>query len=137
MPIKPENRDRYPADWKQVRERILKRASYRCEWPGCKAEHRAQGYWRDDVWMPMPSSLLEAGYKPGDIAPCSDDGSMLKIIRIVLTIAHLDHQPEHCDDANLRAWCQRHHLAYDAEHHRISAYMTRHAKANTQSLFDE
>lgn len=31
MPIKPENRDRYPADWPQIRERILRRAGGRCE----------------------------------------------------------------------------------------------------------
>lgn len=36
---------------------------------------------------------------------------------IVLTIAHLDHNPENNDPANLRALCQRCHLRYDAEHH--------------------
>ena len=35
----------------------------------------------------------------------------------MLTVAHLDHQPENCDDANLKAMCQRCHLAYDREHH--------------------
>jgi len=35
MPIKPENRARYPANWKEIRARILKRAGNRCEWPGC------------------------------------------------------------------------------------------------------
>jgi len=32
---------------------------------------------------------------------------------VVLTVAHLDHTPEHCDDANLKAWCQRCHNTYD------------------------
>ncbi|MDU6555123.1 MAG: hypothetical protein E6507_09740 [Prevotella bivia] len=36
--------------------------------------------------------------------------------RIVLTIAHLDHTPEHCSPENLRALCQRCHNRYDAEH---------------------
>lgn len=49
----------------------------------------------------------------------------LRIIRIVLTIAHLDHTPENCADDNLRAWCQRCHLAYDAKHHQETAYETR------------
>ena len=35
MPIKPENKARYPKDWKQVRARILVRAGNRCEWPAC------------------------------------------------------------------------------------------------------
>jgi 5-methylcytosine-specific restriction endonuclease McrA len=33
---------------------------------------------------------------------------------VVLTVAHLDHQPENCDPDNLMAMCQRCHNAYDA-----------------------
>jgi hypothetical protein len=43
---------------------------------------------------------------------------MLRIVRIVLTVAHLDHTPENCDPSNLRAWCQRCHNRYDAAHRR-------------------
>lgn len=39
-----------------------------------------------------------------------------KMVRIVLTIAHLDHTPENCDPSNLRALCQRCHNRYDAKH---------------------
>jgi hypothetical protein len=45
--------------------------------------------------------------------------------RIVLTIGHLDHTPENCDPENLRAWCQRCHLTYEAKHHAQNAYETR------------
>ena len=34
MPIKPENKSRYPKNWKEIRERILKRANNRCEFCG-------------------------------------------------------------------------------------------------------
>ena len=27
--------------------------------------------------------------------------------KVVLTVAHLDHNPSNCDPTNLRAWCQR------------------------------
>jgi 5-methylcytosine-specific restriction endonuclease McrA len=37
MPIKPENKDRYPKNWKEIRETILKRAGQKCE--GCGAEN--------------------------------------------------------------------------------------------------
>ena len=108
MPIKLENKHRYPANWKQVRERILRRAGDRCEgspaYPDCRA-------------------------RDGDYHP--DTGS-----RVVLTIAHLDHTPEHCDDGNLRAMCQRCHLTYDAKHHAVNAYRTRKAKAMTADLFE-
>lgn len=55
---------------------------------------------------------------------------------IVLTCAHLDHQPENCDPANLRMLCQRHHLAHDHHHHRANAQATRRAKAGTLELFE-
>lgn len=34
MPIRPENRDRYPKNWKEIRASILKRAENRCEFCG-------------------------------------------------------------------------------------------------------
>jgi 5-methylcytosine-specific restriction endonuclease McrA len=37
--------------------------------------------------------------------------------KVVLGTAHLDHQPENVAPDNLRAWCQRCHLAYDKPHH--------------------
>lgn len=37
MPILPENKNRYPANWKEIRERILDRAGHRCE--TCGAEN--------------------------------------------------------------------------------------------------
>jgi 5-methylcytosine-specific restriction endonuclease McrA len=40
--------------------------------------------------------------------------------KVVLTVAHLDHVPENCAPDNLRALCQRCHLAYDREHHRVT-----------------
>lgn len=86
MPIRPENRARYPKDWKSISLRVRERAGNRCEgspaWPDCRAENG----------MPHPIT-----------------GS-----RVVLTVAHLDHTPENCADDNLKAWCQRCHNAYDA-----------------------
>lgn len=135
MPIKPENRHRYPADWPEVRERILRRALWRCEWPGCEALHRDVGWWRfDGKFIPMGRALRDAGAKAGHSIDCAD-GSTIKLLMIVLTIAHLDHQPENCADDNLRAWCQRHHLAYDKPHHMATAAATRRARANTMELF--
>lgn len=40
MPIKPENRHRYPADWPAIRARILARAGNACE--KCKAPNRTR-----------------------------------------------------------------------------------------------
>lgn len=91
MPIHAENRARYPKDWPQISRRIrVERAGNRCEF-------------RED------GRRCEA--INGEPHPIT--GS-----KVVLTVAHLDHTPEHCDDANLLGGCQRCHLRYDAEHHR-------------------
>ena len=34
MPIKPENKKRYPANWKEIRKGILSRAENKCEFCG-------------------------------------------------------------------------------------------------------
>lgn len=136
MPIKPENKARYPADWPQIRQRILDRAGMRCEYPGCRARHNEIGFWIDGTWKRRGFALREAGFTAGHTVECTD-GSKLKLIKIVLTVAHLDHTPENCADDNLRAWCQRHHLSYDAEHHKQTAYATRKAAANTPDFFLE
>jgi 5-methylcytosine-specific restriction endonuclease McrA len=48
--------------------------------------------------------------------------------RVVLTVAHLDHTPQNCNDGNLKALCQRCHLRYDSSHHIANAAATRRAK---------
>lgn len=35
----------------------------------------------------------------------------------------------------LAAMCQRHHLAYDAEHHRANSWATRRARSGTAEIF--
>jgi hypothetical protein len=147
VPIKPENRHRYPADWPQIRERILQRSGYRCEHPGCTASQYAVGFWsgttRRGVWVhewvhewPRDGAYMGQTYSDARaVALGIADAGVLKPIVIVLTIAHLDHQPENCSDDNLRALCQRHHLAHDAQHHKETAYATRRARAPTPDLF--
>jgi hypothetical protein len=108
MPIRPENKARYPLDWKAITAAIRQRAGNRCEgspaYPDCRAQN-------------------------GD--PHPETGS-----RVVLTVAHMDHAPENCAPYNLRAWCQRCHLHYDRLHHAQTAYATRKAAACTPDLFD-
>lgn len=82
MPIKPENKHRYPPNWRAIVRHILARAHNRCEFCGA---HNHQPH-------PVTGSI------------------------VVLTTAHLDHIPEHCEDSNLRALCQQCHNSYDRDH---------------------
>ncbi len=108
MPIKKENRHRYPKQWKLIRQAILGRAVNRCEgspkYPKCRAVDRE----------PHPVT-----------------GS-----HVILTVAHLDHTPEHNEPENLRAWCQRCHLYYDREYHRTEARKTIEKKSGAIAARD-
>ena len=48
-----------------------------------------------------------------------------KQIAIVLTIAHLNHTPEDCRPENLCALCQKCHLNYDQEYHRLQRALSK------------
>ena len=107
MPIKPENAKRYPHNWKDIRAAVLRRAENRCEGSPMFPDCRAENH------QPHP----ETGSK------------------VVLTIGHLDHTPEHCEMDNLKAWCQRCHLTYDAKHHAQNSYKTRRNGKVLKDLF--
>lgn len=110
-PIRPENRDRYPGNWPEISLGIRRdRAGWRCECVGECGRGTHEGR--------CPNRHGEAAYGTG-----SD---------VVLTTAHLDHQPENCDDANLRAMCQGCHLHYDKEHHAETRLATRAAELAEQ-----
>lgn len=91
--------------------------------------------------MPMKRELYPANWREISLArreaagwKCEFCGAMqgeahpLTGSKVVLTVAHLDHNPANCADDNLRALCQRCHLRYDAEHHRKNAARTRAMK---------
>ena len=63
-------------------------------------------------------------------------GPMLgeRAIVIVLTVAHLDHNPANNDPSNLAALCQRCHLRHDAAQHAASARHTRDRKRGQMTL---
>lgn len=135
MPIRPENKDRYPKNWKtEIRPRILGRA---CDSRGipcceeCGVPNYAIGY-RDakDKWWPcMPSDV-------GDVMEVGPDGTEYRAVKIVLTIAHLSDEIEDCSDENLRAWCQRCHNRYDAPARRRGIQERAHAAKAVSDLFE-
>lgn len=108
MPINRENKARYPDNWPEISRLVRQQAGNRCE--GSPA---------------YPDCRAENG------RPHPETGSM-----VVLTTAHLDHMPENCNLDNLKAWCQRCHLTYDAKHHAINAARTRKQGKALKDLFD-
>ena len=98
-PIRSEQRDLYPVNWKAISFRIrFGRAAGRCECHGeCGSERGCAPGTR----------CVEVHGQPAQFARG----------KVVLTVAHLDHDPRRCDDENLKAYCQRCHLTYDRSHH--------------------
>lgn len=101
MPTRPEIKHRYPNDWWKISAEIrFGRAQGGCECTGqCGDAH--------------PGGRCDQR----DGAPASWPGAAGRNLKVVLTVAHLDHVPENCDPRNLAALCQRCHLKHDATHH--------------------
>lgn len=117
MPIRPALRFLYPIDWPQLSRWVrFARAAGRCE--ACRRPHGAliacladgrwfedgEGAWRDGrgrrTRLPEPAALRR-----------------VRLTRVVLSAAHLDHDPTHNAPGNLRSLCQRCHLLHDRPHH--------------------
>lgn len=114
MPISAEKMKRYPGgsirskQWQAIRNGILRRAGDCCEGTPQFPECRAVN---------------------GEPHPRTKS-------KVVLTIAHMDQDPNHNDEANLRALCQRCHLAWDRPHHLVNAGITRKLKFGQPDFFD-
>lgn len=108
-PIRPEERHRYPKNWPEISLRMRDLVGWRCE--------------GSPAYPNCCAKSLEP--HPGTRSA------------VVLTVAHLDHAPENCDPTNLRVWCQRCHLTYDADQHQQTRVRTAHKPANTPDLFEE
>lgn len=111
MPVRPENRDRYGADWQEFSLSIRQdRAGWRCECEGeCgRGTHTGRC---TNVHMGM-------AYGTGS--------------RVILTVAHLCHTPE-CRE-HVKAMCQGCHLHYDRDHHAETRRLTREASTGQMSL---
>ena len=125
----PCNYKDYPANWKEIRARILERENNRCKF--CLVPNY------EIVYRPIKGS---SDWK---IMPEGSEADMLvefephiKFTKIILTIAHLDHDKHNHDvsDDRLAALCQRCHLLYDMDRHVAKRKANRIAKLNNLTL---
>ena len=141
MPISEENKKLYPKDWKDIRVAILKRARCRCErcgvpnhLYGCRINTGPRSLQGAFVELPNQSRGRELHRRKIDwfkVWGINYTGMIMndsKVIRIVLTIAHLDHDPTNNDPDNLAALCQRCHNKHDAKHRAATRKKKKDAK---------
>lgn len=118
---------KYPPNWKtEIRPRILARAENKCEC--CKVlnyKYIFRGFLPcgKEVYQDSEGDIFDADnserlyHDPyASIKPLSGEPNQ-KAIKVILTVAHLDHDEENWEvnDERLKAMCQRCHLRYDAE----------------------
>ncbi len=120
MPIK--DRSLYPKDWKEIVKRIRERDGNKCVFCGVKNDavgaRDRRGEWHDELSINnMNSSDGEALF-----------GEYPKMIKIVLTTAHLDNKLDDHSDKNLASLCQKCHLNHDKDQHKTSRMETRNKK---------
>ena len=118
----PMDRSKYPPDWDDISRQVREDAGQRCEWCGVPngalgARDTAGNWWDEGDIEVMNSSVGFATF-----------GEFPRIIRIVLTVHHIDADTSNNDRSNLAALCQRCHLNADRPHHLANAAATRARK---------
>lgn len=140
MPINYKN---YPANWKEIRQKILERDGHCCKI--CKVPNRwrvFRGIWNGiEVYQDSMGRIFktENGEFLADdmfaiIEPSSGNENQ-KAIKIVLTVAHLNHDINDNFEHNLAALCQLHHLRLDVDQHKENSRATIEKKKRLQRLF--
>ena len=119
----------YPANWKtEIRPAILTRANNCCEWCGVKNHSIIYRFGKGmDEWVYWPDGMESEAW--------TLDGK--KSTKVILTIAHLDHDKENHNVSleRLAALCQKCHLGHDIKHHMANQKANRIKKKKLQSLF--
>ncbi len=120
----PIDYSKYPPNWKDLRKQVLERAKSCCEWEGCGVPNYEVGYRGVDgkwySWKEIEDALELRGKDMFDNVlkhHIKKNGEAKRGTRIVLTVAHLDHDEENHEVTidRLRAYCQYHHLNYDKD----------------------
>jgi hypothetical protein len=103
----------YPSNWREISQNVRDAAAQMCEIcgaPNCCAIRR----------KPKSAEFETVDYVDdgaGNMLDTNDmDWPTLKshgLTRVVLTVAHLDHNTNNNDRGNLKALCQRCHLMHD------------------------
>ena len=120
----PIDYKKYPDNWKtEIRPRILKRDENKCKF--CGIRNYTIG-WRDDTGkFEECNPLYISEFLPSD----------RKEIKIILTVAHLDHKLDDHSDENLAALCQKCHLDYDIEQNNINRIKNKDDRTGQVNMF--
>ncbi len=136
MPIRREHRWLYPIDWPQLSAMIrFERAKGRCEScgrpHGRRILHLGDGRWWDaefNTWRNGRGRALRR-------VTFSFKLEGIRSTKVVLATAQLDHDPTNSTLRNLKALCQRCHMAHDRDEHRRRRWLTLHMRKALGDFF--
>lgn len=121
----------YPSNWREISLRIRERDGHKCKVCGVatrayilrstKDPERYLVFGDDTIYRTPDGDIIRMSEMP-------DEFDESKHIKVVLTVAHLDHDTTNNDDSNLAALCQLHHLRHDTQQHTANAKRTRFNK---------
>ena len=112
----PIDYKKYPPNWKtEIRPAVLKRAENNCEvcgLPNCSTVYSIKLFGKR-IWTSLLSDALRLTNTPHLFG----NEKIVKPVRVVLTVAHLDHDETNKNVSldRLKAMCQMCHLKYDAK----------------------
>ena len=133
MPIRPEFRHLYKTpEYRAARERVVQRAGNCCEECRKPNGERVETFTNYAMGFRLPGEGPRRGLPVmfwRNAGCCWRDSSgvlrpsmtawlqKIRTIRVVLTLAHLDHNPANNDLDNVKLLCQWCHLNFDKLHH--------------------
>jgi RNAse (barnase) inhibitor barstar len=134
----PIDYSRYPPNWKtEIRPAVLKRDNNCCKFCGVGNGHiviRGKAYMNNDAFF---NATTQKHHLINGVGIDADDfkATTTKQVKIVLTIAHLDHDEDNHNVKldRLAALCQKCHLDYD----RAEKKRRRKENQGLRSLFDD
>ena len=117
----------YPPNWQHISMMVRERSSDRCECEGECGLHAPEAlprFCKDPDPVRRPRRCTEVNGTPARWAKG----------KVVLTVAHLDHDPTNNSPRNLKAMCQRCHLRTDHKQHMRNRARTQDRKTGQARL---
>jgi ribosomal protein S14 len=137
VPISIQYKSLYHADWPEISAAIrFDRANGRCE--HCARPHgKMIAHLGDGRWLDTNTGTWRDGQGRPLRRLVRAEGTLLlvKLTKVVLATAHLDHDPRNSDPENLKSLCQRCHMIHDHPEHMRRAWLTRHMRKALGDLF--
>ena len=118
MPVSKEQQQEFPGGsirsdrWQRIRNRVLSNAQWRCEKCGLKDRSWVVKMY-DGSWS--YSSVCEGNMSGLQALDWIQEVDGKCLVKVILVVAHRDHNPRNNDLVNLVGWCQRCHNRFDAK----------------------